>query len=79
MAIVDGCQYGVAGIGGRPKQCKDPIAREGLVKAADRESNERLPLCQPHIDQLRARKIGTVYREVNGVATPVKITWQERG
>lgn len=77
MAIVDGCQWGLASTGGRPKQCADPIEGSVMVIPADRKMREAMPICQLHLDQLSKRKLGTIYREVNGVATPVKVTLAE--
>jgi hypothetical protein len=73
MAIEPGCQYGLAGIGGRPKQCKTLPVAEVRVKAGDKISSELMPCCDEHSQLLRDRHYGVIYREVEGVPTPVRI------
>lgn len=77
MAVVDGCQWGLPHTGGRPKQCADPVDASVLVVPADTGMKAAMSLCQLHADTLTTRKLGTIYREVNNVPTPVKVTLAE--
>jgi hypothetical protein len=66
------CRAGVAGRGGRPRQCPLAYTTSKILRPDDRAGTEVVELCTKHEAELAERLLITLYRETTTGAKPVR-------
>jgi hypothetical protein len=62
MAIVSGCIFGRAGVGGKPRQCGRPTVAT-ITGLKDNGGIVRIDVCAEHYERLNSTLQGTLYTE----------------